>query len=194
MFQESIRLASTCATHQARACSRIRCAKTWRRWAVSFLEASSPTMRRRGLRITAAAKTGPKSEPRPASSRPAMRCQPLCRAVRSNREEQSRRIGADSSTASAETTRVMRREDKRMCPTGSALLDCRSCRRGGFDWFLGATNTRRLTFELAQIVELRAPNAARLQNLDRADHGRIDGEDSFDTDSKADPPNCKRCP
>ena len=35
-----------------------------------------------------------KREPRPASSKPAIRCQPLCRAMRSNREEQSRRIGA----------------------------------------------------------------------------------------------------
>ena len=38
-----------------------------------------------GLRITAPATTGPNSEPRPASSSPAMRCHPCCRASRSYR-------------------------------------------------------------------------------------------------------------
>ena len=42
------------------------------------------TMRRVGLRITAAATTGPNnSDPRPASSSPAIRSQPRCRASRS---------------------------------------------------------------------------------------------------------------
>src|SRR5579864_7281480 len=185
-----MRLASTWATHQAKACSRMRSAKTSRRWAVSFLESSSPTMRRRGLRITAAANTGPKSEPRPASSRPAMRCQPLCRAVRSNREEQSRRIGADSSTASAETTCVMRREDMPMCPIRSGLFHGLG---GRFHRLLRSANSRRFAFELTQVVELRAANAARLQDFDRADHGGIDREDSLDTNSKTDPPDRECC-
>src|ERR1700680_767426 len=186
-----MRLASTWPTHQAKACSRIRSARTSRRLKGSFLESSSPTMRRRGLRITAAANTGPKSEPRPASSRPAMRCQPLCRAVRSNREEQSRRIGADSSTASAETTRALRREDIEMCLTGSALRD-RLC--DSFNRPCSATYACRFAFELAQIIELGAANAARLQNFDRADHRRIHGKDSFDADANTDAPDCKSCP
>src|SRR5208282_1021759 len=60
--------------------------------AVSFLESSKPTILRFGLRITAAATTGPNSAPRPASSSPAMRVQPSFRAARSKREQQSRAI------------------------------------------------------------------------------------------------------
>src|ERR1700739_436358 len=192
MFQASMRLASTWATHQAKACSRIRWAKTSRRLKGSFLESSSPTMRRRGLRITAAANTGPKSEPRPASSRPAMRCQPLCRAVRSNLEEQSRRIGADSSIAFArEHPPCGPARRHQMCPTGSALLD-RLC--DSFDRPFRAADACRLAFELAQIIELGAANPSRLQDFDRTDHRGIDGEDSFDTDAKTDAPDRKCCP
>src|SRR4029077_5981844 len=148
------------------------------------LESSSPTMRRRGLRITAAANTGPKSEPRPASSRPAMRCQPLCRAVRSNREEQSRRIGADSSIAFAVTTCALLQEGMPRCLIRSGFRDGF---RGCFHRLFPATNARRFAFELAQVIELRAANAARLQNFDRADHGGINRENSFHTDSKTHP-------
>jgi hypothetical protein len=81
-----------------------------------------------------------------------------------------------------------------MCPTGSALINGRSCRYGGFDRLLGATNACRFASKRAQIVQLRAANAARLQNFDRTDHGRIDGKDSFDTNSEADAPNRERCP
>src|SRR5579862_1636230 len=89
---------------------------------------------------------------------------------------------------------LMRRENKRMCPTGSALLDRRGSRCGVFDWLLGTANACRFALELAQIVKLRAANATCLQNFNRADHGRIDGEDSFDANSKADAPNRERCP
>src|SRR6266852_9078605 len=92
MFQASMRWASTSATAQATAYSRIFRANSPRRSAGIFLESSKPTMRRLGLRITAAATTGPNSAPRPASSRPAMRVQPSLRAARSKREEQSRAI------------------------------------------------------------------------------------------------------
>src|SRR6266567_6567536 len=92
MFQASMRWASTSAMAQARACSRMRGASSARRTEVSFFESSRPTMRRLGLRITAAATTGPNNAPRPASSMPAMRVQPSLRAARSKREEQSRLI------------------------------------------------------------------------------------------------------
>src|SRR5579864_3672845 len=178
-----MRVESTWATRQAKACSRMRSARISRRSAVSFFESSSPTMRRRGLRITAAANTGPKREPRPASSRPAIRCQPFCRAVRSNREEQSRRIGADSSIASGGTTRAMRREDTAMCPTDSVLA---FGSRGGYSGgLLGAANASRLALERAQVIKLGATNAAQLQDFDRADHRGVDGKDALDADSKA---------
>src|SRR5215470_3686189 len=70
----------------------MRRASSARRSAASFFESSRPTMRRLGLRMTAAATTGPKSAPRPASSMPAMRVQPSLRAARSKREEQRRDI------------------------------------------------------------------------------------------------------
>ena len=70
-----------------------------RRSGAICLESSRPTMRRLGLRMTAAATTGPNSAPRPASSRPAMRVQPSLRAARSKREEHRRLIVGDSSTA-----------------------------------------------------------------------------------------------
>src|SRR5580704_9515685 len=85
-----MRAASTSATAQAKACSRILGANSSRRSKGSFLESSNPTMRRRGFKITAAATTGPKREPRPASSNPAIRSHPRWRASRSYREEQSR--------------------------------------------------------------------------------------------------------
>src|SRR5690348_14940727 len=147
-------------------------------------------MRRRGFRITAAANTGPKSEPRPASSRPAMRCQPLCRAVRSNREEQSRRIGADSSIASAHTTRALRREDIWSCLIRSGFFDGRC---GGFHGLLRSPNACRLAFELPQVVELGTPHATRLKHFDRTDHRGVDRKNSFHANAKTHTPDGKRC-
>src|SRR5271168_5091729 len=89
-----MRCASTSATAQAMAYSRMRGASSPRRSGVNFLESSRPTMRRLGFRITAAATTGPNNAPRPASSIPAMRVQPSCRAARSKREEQRRLISS----------------------------------------------------------------------------------------------------
>src|SRR5260221_186933 len=94
MFHASMRCASISATAHASACSRMRSANCVRRSGTSCLETSSPTMRRFGFRITAAATTGPNKAPRPASSKPAMRVQPSLRAARSKREEQRRLISA----------------------------------------------------------------------------------------------------
>lgn len=101
MFHASIRLASISATAQASACSRMRWASSVRRSGVNFFESSRPTIRRLGFSTTAPATTGPNKDPRPASSSPAMRIQPRCRASRSYRAEQSRPIGGDFSTGSA---------------------------------------------------------------------------------------------
>src|ERR1700735_3572176 len=106
MFHAAMRLASISATAHASACSRIRAASSWRRSACNFFESSRPTIRRFGFRITAAANTGPKRDPRPASSRPAMRSQPLCRASRSYRVQHNRPIGRDSSTVPAPPKRT----------------------------------------------------------------------------------------
>src|SRR5689334_7337340 len=119
-----------------------------------------------------------------------MRCQPLCRAVRSNREEQSLRIGADSSIASADTTRALRREDIRSCLIRSGFLDGLG---GGFHGLLRAPNACRLTFELPQVVELGTPHAARLKHFERADHRGVDRKNAFYADSKTDATYGKRC-
>src|SRR6267378_4329266 len=99
MFHASMRCASISATAHASECSLIRAASSVRRSPESFFESSRPTMRRLGLRITAAATTGPNSAPRPASSMPAMRIQPSWRAARSKRVEQSRLIAGNFSTS-----------------------------------------------------------------------------------------------
>lgn len=74
--------------------------------------------------------------------------------------------------------------------TRSALLDGL---RGCFHGLFRATNTRRLTPEGAEIIELRSPNSARLQDFNRADHWGIHGKDSFHADTKTDPPDRERC-
>src|SRR4051812_15520415 len=53
-------------------CSRMRCQRTSRVSCGSSLESRSPRMRYSGSRMTAPATTGPKSDPRPTSSTPAM--------------------------------------------------------------------------------------------------------------------------
>src|SRR5579859_445155 len=77
-----------------------------------------------------------------------------------------------------------------MCLTRSALRDRL---RGMFNRLCRATYACRFAFELAQIVELGAANAARLQNFNRADHRGIDGEDSLDADAKTDAPDRECC-
>src|SRR5579862_5363083 len=124
----------------------------------SFLESSRPKMRRRGFRMTAAANTGPNSEPRPASSRPAILSQPCWRAARSNREEQSRRIGADSNTAFHDRACVARKN----CP---GLLRFRFGRAGRLKYTVDAFDTRGLALEAAQVVKLGAAHTALLQNF-----------------------------
>ncbi len=69
----SISSASAQATEWHNARSRISSARRSRSSGSSTLESASPRMGRAGLRITAAATTGPASGPRPASSTPATR-------------------------------------------------------------------------------------------------------------------------
>src|ERR1035441_8568900 len=71
---------STAATAQAMECWRIRGASSSRRSAGSSFESRSPRMRYAGSRITAAATTGPNSDPRPTSSTPATWCAPAAHA------------------------------------------------------------------------------------------------------------------
>src|ERR1017187_7648363 len=79
-----MRAESTAATAQAMECFRIRSASSSRRSAGSSLESRRPRMRCAGssfrYRITAAATTGPNSDPRPTSSTPATHFAPAAQA------------------------------------------------------------------------------------------------------------------
>src|SRR6185295_2184524 len=80
----SIMAASTAATAQQTALSRMRPASTSRRSGSSCLLSLSPRMGRSGERITAPAKTAPNNDPLPTSSTPAMAEKPRARSSRSN--------------------------------------------------------------------------------------------------------------
>jgi hypothetical protein len=82
----------------------------------------------------------------------------------------------------------MRREEMPVCSIRSSLFHGLNDR---FRRLRSAPNSRSLALELTEIVELRAANATRLQDFDRTDHRGIDGENSLDTDSKADAPDRK---
>src|SRR4051794_37063306 len=83
MLMLSIVAASTAATAHDTARSRIRAASTSRRSGSSCLLSFRPRIGRSSERITAPAKTAPKSAPRPTSSTPATAWKPRARSSRS---------------------------------------------------------------------------------------------------------------
>jgi hypothetical protein len=64
---------------------------------------------------------------------------------------------------------------------------------GLLDRPLGTAYASCFAFELPQIIELGAANATLLENFNRTDHGRVDGEDALDANAKADASNRKSC-
>src|ERR1039458_2933362 len=101
-----MRAESTAATAQAMQCWRIRSASSSRRSAGSSLESRKPRMRCAGARITAAATTGPNSDPRPTSSTPATCSAPAAQARFSKLSVQrsffsKRNLAAEAETRSA---------------------------------------------------------------------------------------------
>src|ERR1700690_1940386 len=98
----SMRAESTAAIAQAIECSRICSASSSRRSAGSNLESRKPRMRYAGSRITAAATTGPNSDPRPTSSTPATCCAPINQARFSNLSVQRSFFSRRSLAADAE--------------------------------------------------------------------------------------------
>src|SRR5208282_612181 len=79
-----MRAESTAAMAQAIECWRIRTASSSRRSAGRSFESRRPRMRCAGSRMTAAATTGPNSDPRPTSSTPATCSAPAAQARFSN--------------------------------------------------------------------------------------------------------------
>src|SRR5208337_328687 len=93
-------------TAQAIECWRMRRASSSRRSAGSSLESRRPRMRYAGSRITAAATTGPNSDPRPTSSTPATCSAPAAQACFSKLRVQrsffrKRNLAAEAETLSA---------------------------------------------------------------------------------------------
>src|SRR5208282_1422961 len=128
-----MRAESTAAMAQAIECWRIRTASSSRRSAGRSFESRRPRMRCAGSRMTAAATTGPNSDPRPTSSTPATCSAPAAQARFSKLSVQrsffSRRslaaaaempsfdVGADLDTESAQHLR-RRRGGKQEQTTG----------------------------------------------------------------------------
>src|SRR5579864_291274 len=83
MLMRSMTAASTAATDQETARSRMRSARTSLRSGSSCLLSFRPRIGRSGERMTAPAKTAPNSEPRPTSSTPAIAQKPRARSSRS---------------------------------------------------------------------------------------------------------------
>src|SRR5882757_138073 len=176
-----MRCASISATAQAIAWERIRSDSSHRRSGSSFLESSSPTIRRFGLRITAAATTGPNSAPRPASSRPAMRVQPSRRAARSKREEQSRAIFVSSNPNFS--TLKEKRDKQLLVPSQILLLLCLSLGSDGGRWSFFACcalDAGCLAAQIAQVIEARTADVALADDVDRSNRGRMQREDALD--------------
>src|SRR5208337_38171 len=108
-----MRAESTAAMAQEIECWRIKSASSSRRSAGSSLESRKPRMRYSGSRITAAATTGPNSDPRPTSSTPATCCAPAAHARFSNFRVQrsffsSRNLAAEAEIFSAAEVFTMR--------------------------------------------------------------------------------------
>ncbi len=97
-----MRAESTAAMAQAIECSRIRSASSSRRSAGKSFESRSPRMRYAGSRITAAATTGPNSDPRPTSSTPATSSAPAAQARFSNSRVQRSFFSSRNFAAEAE--------------------------------------------------------------------------------------------
>src|ERR1700722_2979022 len=97
-----MRAESTAAMAQAIECWRIRIASSSRRSARSSFESRKPRMRYDGSRITAAATTGPKRDPRPTSSTPATCSAPVAQARFSNFKVQRSFFSRRSLAAEAE--------------------------------------------------------------------------------------------
>src|ERR1035438_9959512 len=83
-------------------CSRISSASFSRRSVGTNLESRNPRMRYAGSRITAAATTGPNSDPRPTSSTPATCSAPVAHASFSNLSVQRSFFNSRSFAAEAE--------------------------------------------------------------------------------------------
>src|SRR6478736_6821611 len=149
----------------------IASARSWMRFAsfsrwrpTSAFESSTPRMARAsGGMMTAHATTGPASGPRPTSSTPARRGP---REVRSSCSSALQRRGTAGEWCGLLRGRGAGLRHRHL---GLPLLDA-----------------RRLTGEVAQVVQLRAPHAATPHDLDVRQHWAVEREDALDADAIGD--------
>src|SRR5208282_4571836 len=206
-----MRAESTAATAHAIECRRTWSASCSRRSAGISFESRNPRMRYRGSRITAAATTGPNSDPRPTSSTPATSVAPAAQASFSNLSVQRSFFNKRNFAAEAESLSALEVFAVR------ADLDTESAkhlrRRIGekqaqkFDVFVWkrrcAQDKRRpvptrslLLFDFlqpsgfalqsAQVVKLGATDLGRSNHVDLVDDLGIDGENTLHTLAKTD--------
>src|SRR5579863_4125676 len=152
--------ASTAATAQAMARSRMRAANTSRRSGSICLLSLRPRMGASGERITAAATTAPNRDPRPTSSAPAMNSKPRARSSRSRMPWHFQRGSL-----------------------GNLAARAMSCPARGLSAFPEASG---FSLEAAQIVKLGAADLAGAYHVDMVDDRRAQREDALDAVAKTD--------
>src|SRR5574341_348195 len=190
MLMRSISAASTSAVAQARARSRMRAARSSRTFSEMSLESRRPRMGRLGSRMTAAATTGPKSEPRPASSTPATERAPVAQALRSKLRVQrsffkkrsflaagEREAAASWGRAGAKATRCNARAQCRPIP---GILQ-----RKLLFGVLGLAQAGGLALEIAQVEQAGAAHARGTHHLHLVDDLGVQGEDALHALSEA---------
>src|ERR1035438_8267844 len=208
-----MRAESTAATAQAMECFRIRSASSSRRSAGSSLESRRPRMRCAGssfrYRITAAATTGPNSDPRPTSSTPATSVAPAAQARFSNLSVQrsffsSRNLAAEGERPAAfrffgveldlntEADQHLRRRRRAM---QEQKLD-ESVEAGLHRAWTGQSprphskskrrlllfdflQPRRLALEPAQVIKLGAAHFRRAHHIDLIDDFGVERKDTL---------------
>src|SRR5688500_5444255 len=162
MLSRSISRTDAAPTARASARSRIRRARSTRIRAVRRFESSTPRIARwSGGMMTAHATTGPARGPRPTSSTPAISGPDPARRSRS----------------------IVLQRWRRRFTSALAAVRLAASRRSAC---LRLANARRLAREVAQVIQLRAPNAATPNDGQRPDHRAVHRENALDTDAVRD--------
>src|ERR1019366_23137 len=204
-----MRAESTAATAQAMEYWRMRSASSSRRSAGSSFESRRPRMRCPGSRMTAAATTGPNSDPRPTSSTPATCCAPAAQArfskFRVQRSFFSKRnlaaeaetpsafevldVGADLDTEADQHLRRRRRakQEQTAAPRRGSAQEKVFCRRLGRRrpkksnrcLLFDFFQSRGLALEPAQVVKLGAADFGGAYHVNLVDDLGVDGKNTL---------------
>src|SRR4051812_24538457 len=182
----SISAGSAPATAQAIACRTMRSYRRSRSGAGTVFESHTPGMWRSGCSTTAAATTGPARHPRPTSSQPATCTNPTRRSAFSSvRVAETRVIQVRWVGWGRLVGRVRRgwRQHPPGLPDSPDLCTLAALRLGG------VLHPRRLALEIAQVVELGAPDLGRAGDLHFCNRRRMQREDALDSLPERDLPH-----